>query len=143
MNRKHRMTPIVTRVFLVVSGAILLAVGIGVLFQPHAFFASNGATLTGEPSLMSEVRAPGGMLLVSGIVVLVGAVWASVSWYGLALSALVYGTFGIARLVSMAFDGMPSDALVAATGVELVLGLLSLAVLLASGSTAPLRTAVR
>lgn len=124
------MKGLMIRALLVVSGALLIVIGGAVLFEPHAFFASNGASLDGAPSLMSEVRAPGGLLLVSGVFVLWGGLRTSASWLGLLLSALVYGTYGVSRLVSIALDGMPSPSLLAAAGVELLLGLLALVVLL-------------
>lgn len=60
---KHMMI----RTLLFASGAMLLGIGMAVLFQPITFFAANGATLGTEPSLMSEVRSPGGLLITSGI----------------------------------------------------------------------------
>jgi hypothetical protein len=73
------------------------AVSTAGLFQPYAFHAANGTILDAEPSLMSEVRGPGGLLFASGIIVLLGAVRKELSRLGLMLSALVYGTFGVSR----------------------------------------------
>ena len=36
------------------------------------------------------------------------------------LAALIYGTYGLSRLVSMGLDGAPSESIVAATAIELV-----------------------
>jgi len=114
------MTRFLIPLFLVLSGAGLVAVGIGTLFTPHAFFASSGAILGTGASLMSEIRAPGGLLLASGIVALVAAVRGAMADAALMLVALIYGAFGAGRLVSMAIDGMPSAALNMAAALELL-----------------------
>jgi hypothetical protein len=51
-----------TSIFLTVSGLLLLAIGSTILFVPHAFYASDGIVLGNNPSLLSEIRAPGGLL---------------------------------------------------------------------------------
>ena len=113
-----------TRILLSVSGALLFVVGAATLLQPHAFFAANGATLGNEPSLLSEVRAPGGLLIGCAIVMLLGALRQSISQHALILAAMVYGSLGVSRLVSMVFDGLPSVSLVGATATELIVGAL-------------------
>ncbi len=113
--------------FLALSGVILLYVGCSTLVTPHAFFAASGAALGSEPSLMSEVRAPGGMLLVSGVIVALGAFRRDMAGLALGLTALIYATFGVSRLVSVALDGMPSEALVLALAIELGVGALAMA----------------
>ncbi len=118
------------RIFLLASGGLLIAVGAAVLFLPHAFFAMNGATLGSDPSLMSEVRGPGGLLIVSGAVVLLGAFRSRDVELGLLLSALVYCGFGLSRLISLWLDGVPSTSLLTAMGTELTVGVLSLIVLI-------------
>ena len=113
-----------TRVLLIVSGLILGLVGTGILFLPHGFYESNGTILGGEPSLLSEVRASGGLLLVCGIVVLCATFRSSMRRQALTLSALVFLAYGLARLVSMVMDGIPSTGLIVSTGIELLVGAL-------------------
>lgn len=112
------------KILLIVSGLILLIVGAGILFLPHGFHESNGTILGNEPSLLSEVRASGGLLLGCGIVVILAAFRPSMRRQALSLSALVFLAYGLARLASMGLDGMPSSSLVASTGIELVVGAL-------------------
>ena len=45
------------------------------------------------------------------------------------LTALVYGSYGVARLPSMALDGMPSSLIVGVTALELIVALVGLAIL--------------
>lgn len=120
------MKHIMIRVFLWISGLLLLVVGMAVLFQPHVLLPADIVMPSTDPDVLSELRAPGGLLLVSSLVILLGAVRNDLHRPALMLSALVYGTYGVSRLVSMALDGLPSSSLVAAAGVELLVGLLSL-----------------
>lgn len=112
----HRATP----VFLSLAGLLLLAIGAGLLFAPHAFHASNGITLGSDPNLLSEVRAPGGLLLGAAILILRGAFSPAGRTRALGLTVLVYGAFGLARLVGVALDGVPSSGIMTAMVIELV-----------------------
>lgn len=106
---------------LVSAGLVLSWIGALVLLTPHTFFATNGITLGHDPSLMSEIRAPGGLLLASGVVVLLGALRRAMRREALMLAALVYGSFGASRLLAITLDGVPTESLLGAMGVELVL----------------------
>lgn len=110
------------RILLTVSGVILLLVGTATLLQPHAFFATEGITLGNDPGLLSEIRAPGGLLIGCAIAILLGAFRQSMTQTPLILSAIVYGSFGLSRLLSMGLDGLPSSSLIAAAVVELAIG---------------------
>ena len=118
-----------TVIYLVIAGLLVLAIGGGILLAPHAFHGSNGITLGNNPNLLSEIRAPGGLLASSGIVILIGAFRMQLRSRALQLSVLVYGSFGTARLASMVLDGMPSPAIVGATLLELVVALFGLVIL--------------
>ncbi|KAA3636729.1 MAG: DUF4345 domain-containing protein [Calditrichaeota bacterium] len=113
-----------TKVLLIFSGLILLSVGAGILFWPHEFYKSNGTILGNEPGLLSEIRAGGGLLFGAGIFVFFSVFRSKLHHQALRLSALVYITFGIARLASIVFDGVPSTSLVVSTGIELLVGTL-------------------
>ena len=107
-------------IFLFLSGLLLLAIGIGILLVPHAFHASNGIVLDNDPSLLSEVRAPGGLLAASSILILCGAFRRSLRSPAMVLTVLVYGSFGLARLLGLALDGIPSSGLVGSAVIELL-----------------------
>ena len=113
-----------TKIILFVSGLILVIVGVGILFMPHDFYESNGTILGSEPGLLSEIRASGGLLFVCGIVILIAAFRSSMRTQALALSALVFLSYGLVRLASMVIDGLPSTSLVVSAGIELFVGLL-------------------
>ncbi len=123
------MKPWLTVIFLFVSGSLLLVIGSTILLVPHAFYASDGILLGNDPSLLSEIRAPGGLLASSGLLILFGAFRVHLRSLSITLTILVYGTFGLSRLVGFTLDGMPSNNLVMATGVELTVAAIGLIML--------------
>ena len=115
--------------YLVIAGLLLLVIGSAILLAPNAFHGSNGIILGDNPNLLSEIRAPGGLLAVSGIVILLGALRLRLRESAVQFATLVYGSFGLARLVSMALDGMPSSSIVGATSLELIVAFVGLVIL--------------
>lgn len=111
------------RGLLAVSGILLLVIGSAVLFNPESIAAANGIALPDSPSFLSEHRAPGALLFASAIVILLGAVQTRFLRTGLALAALVYGSYALGRIVAISMDGMPSAPLTQALGIELILGI--------------------
>lgn len=60
------------KILLFISGIVALAIGVSLLFATVAFEASAGIELGQDINLLSELRAPGGALLVAGIIILLG-----------------------------------------------------------------------
>lgn len=120
----------VLKLILFLSGLIAAGIGAAVLFVPEPFYALSGIELGGQVSLLSEVRAPGGALLVCGLLIMSGAIFAALAFTSVVLSTLLYLSYGLARILSMAFDGVPADSLVQATVLELAIGLICLFALL-------------
>ncbi len=125
----HPMNNRRTTAYLSLSGLLLLVIGATLLLAPHAIHASNGVSLGDNPSLLSEIGAPGGMLAVSGAVALIAVFSASLRRSAMLLSVLIYASFGMARLLSIAMDGIPPTTIVGATALELALALAGLALL--------------
>ncbi|MCJ8290416.1 MAG: DUF4345 domain-containing protein [Crocinitomicaceae bacterium] len=117
------------KVLLVVSGLTGIIIGSGLLFAPVSFEASAGIDLGTNINLLSEVRAPGGALLVAGVLILLGAFMTKLAYTSVLLSSLIYLSYGFSRVFSMIVDGVPSESLVTATIVEIVVGGLSFLVL--------------
>ena len=113
----------VLKTILFVSGLIATGTGGAILFMPAAFFATNGIELGSNISLLSETRAPGGALLASGILIMSGAFVAKLSFTSTVVSALVFLSYGLSRILSIAIDGMPAEGLVQAAVLEIVIGL--------------------
>lgn len=117
-------TDIFQRLVLGVAGTCALGIGLAITFTPHEFYAGYGVALGTNPSLLSELRGPGANLAALGVVILVGAFRSQMTRLSAALGAILYLAFASGRLMSLAVDGMPSDAILAAIAVELVIGTL-------------------
>lgn len=113
------------RVILAIAGLVLAAVGSFLLFAPLAMHGSNGIDLGEDASLLSEIRAPGGALLVLGAIVVAGAFVSRLTLPSAMIAAAVYLAYGLSRLLSMALDGMPAPGLVWVTGLEIVFGVIT------------------
>ncbi|MHA7057712.1 DUF4345 domain-containing protein [Aquimarina sp. M1] len=124
------MKRIFTKVLLIISGATGIVIGYCLLFSPVAFEASAGISLGDDINLLSEIRAPSGLLLIGGIVIISGAFFSKLKVHSIRLSCLLYLSYGFSRLVSILFDGFPSESLQIALFVELFIGFISLFVLL-------------
>lgn len=118
-----------TFVFLFIAGLLLLVIGGTILLAPHAFHAGNGIVLGHDPSLLSEIRAPGGLLVGSAVLILIGVFRPDRRSLAVMLTVLVYGSFGLARLIGLILDGMPAAGIVAATVIELVVAAIGLLML--------------
>ena len=56
------------KIALGVAGITALGIGASILIAPYAFYASYGIVLAPNPSLLSELRAPGAGLAAFGAV---------------------------------------------------------------------------
>lgn len=113
----------VLKTILLISGLMLTGFGAAILFMPVEMAALNGIEFGGQISLLSETRAPGGALLASGILIMSGAFLAKLTFTSVVVSALVYLSYGLSRILSMATDGMPAEGLVQVAVLEIVTGL--------------------
>mgnify|MGYP005725529907 CR=1 FL=1 len=115
---------------LLISGLIAAGIGGALLFFPVAFQASSGIELGDNISLLSEVRAPGGALFASGILMVLGAFVSKLTFTSLVVSILIYLSYGLSRILGMAIDGMPGEALIMATVLEIIIGIVGVFALL-------------
>ncbi|SIO13945.1 protein of unknown function [Parasphingorhabdus marina DSM 22363] len=127
------MAQLLPRTFAGVAGGLLMVIGAGLLFQPHNFSAANGIILGDNPSLISEIRAPGAVLMVSAIFMILGVGRERFLRPALALIMAIYGSYGLARLLSIMLDGPPSPSLVQAMILELIIASFALIFWLRSG----------
>lgn len=104
------------------AGLTALGIGLAITIAPYGFYAGYSITLDNDPTLLSELRAPGANLAALGAVMLAGVVRPKMARLAAALGALVFLAFAFGRLFSMAVDGMPEGGIVAALIVELVIG---------------------
>lgn len=113
---------VVQRGVLTLASLALTGVGALLLLAPQMMHASIGVTLGSEPSLLSEIRAPGAGLIGAGGLAALGVLRAE--WRG--PSMIIGGTtlmaFAMGRGLSLLIDGWPAFNLIWAGGVEFALG---------------------
>lgn len=110
------------KLVLFISGLIAASIGGAILFNPANFYAANGIDLGGSVSLLNEIRASGGALLTAGILIISGCFVARLRFTAVVVSCLLYLSYGLSRMLSFAVDGMPSEGLVQAAALEIVIG---------------------
>lgn len=113
----------IVKVILIVSGVIAAAIGAAILFTPISFYASYGITLGNNVSLLNEIRAPGGALFAMGILIVSGAFVKKITYTAMVISALLFLSYSLSRVIAIAFDGVPVNGLVQATMLESLIGL--------------------
>ena len=119
------MTQPLSRVVLALAGVMAVFIGGALLVSPHAFFAMNHIELGDDPNLLSEIRAPGGLLLAAGAIMIAGVAMRRLTRVGLVTAAVVYCSYGASRLLGILLDGAPSSSLIGAMMIELVVGVLT------------------
>ncbi len=116
----------VLKTILIVAGVVGIIVGGANLFVPVAFNASSGIDLGDNISLINEMRASGGGLLLSSVVILMGVFVSRLAFTSTLLATMLYLGYGFSRVLSMVVDGMPSDDLVSVAIFEIFVGLVAL-----------------
>lgn len=116
------------KLILVVFALILAVFGGWRLLDPAGFYAFSGLELPYEAGLFSEARAAGGVIVVSGFIVGLGAVQHAWSRTSVSLAAVVFLSLGLGRLTGVALDGSPGAGVMQGMAIELALGVLALVV---------------
>ena len=109
-----------------IAGITSLGIGTFILTAPHAFYASYGIALEPDPSLLSELRAPGAGLAAFGTVMLAGIVRPALRQAAVVAALTVFFAFPAGRILSLLTDGMPSSGILGALGLELAIAALCL-----------------
>jgi hypothetical protein len=109
---------------LAIAGLAGTAIGILMLFFPVEFHGTAGIALGRDVSLLNEMRAAGGGVLMCGLFVLAGAFRRDFAFPSALLAASVYSANGLARIFSMTTDGPPSTILMIVAAAEIGMGLL-------------------
>lgn len=109
-----------------ISGLTAIGIGGMITFAPHSFYASYGIFLGEDPSLLSELRAPGAGLTTLGILMLLGIWRSTLAQFALAATLIVFLAFPAGRFVGLAVDGMPSPGIVGALILEIAIAALCL-----------------
>ena len=118
------MRQVMTRTLLAGSGTLLGVIGAAMLTRTQAFLAMSGVEISPNPSLLSELKAPSLLLILAGALMFAGSIRIRFADLSLTTGAVIYGSYGLARLVSMLMEGLPSGSLLIAMLVELLLAVL-------------------
>lgn len=109
------------------SGLTALGVGMFILIEPHAFFASYDIVLESDASLLSELRAPAAGLAAFGIIMLLGIWRAAITPISKVAALTVFLAFPAGRVIGLVVDGLPSDPILGALIFELAVAGLCIA----------------
>ncbi len=114
------------RLILGMSGLTAFAIGLAITLDPQSFYANYGIVLSPQPNLMSELRAPAANLAVLGLIILCGAFYKKLVQASALLGATVFSAFAVGRTISFVLDGWPSENILAAFAIEVLLAVLCL-----------------
>ncbi|MEM6687012.1 MAG: DUF4345 domain-containing protein [Bacteroidota bacterium] len=122
----------ISKIYLFIAGVILSIVGGLTTFTPVAIKANEGIQIAGNTSALNDVRAFGMLLLATVLLLFLGIVKNALLKTAMLSSFLLFLSLGVGRLTSILLDGMPSDGIVKATGLEFLLGLIGLFLFIAN-----------
>ncbi|HEY9038098.1 MAG TPA: DUF4345 domain-containing protein [Roseovarius sp.] len=108
------------------AGATALGIGAAILIAPAGFYATYGISLGSDPSLLNEMRAPGGALLTMGLFMLAGLVRPGLAQMSRWIAAGVFLSYGLSRLLSFTLNGAPDGGLMLAALFKITIGALCL-----------------
>ncbi|WP_375750613.1 DUF4345 domain-containing protein [Vibrio sp. HN007] len=114
------------KIILGLSGFIAFIIGSSIALTPLAFYAGYGITLDSDPNLLSELRAPGANLAALGAVIVSGLFIKSLEKSAIAIALVIFLAFPIGRVVGIVADGVPSESVLLALAIEIVMGALLL-----------------
>lgn len=113
-------------VLLHVNGWVAALIGIFIVLEPVSMLSPYGLQAELSSSLLSELRAPGGLLIVCGLTIVHSAIIPHFRERGLYLSVMVFGSYAAVRLFSTFLDGIPEIEILGALAIESILCALSL-----------------
>ena len=116
------MSRIAPRTALTLSAATFAVIGGLIVFAPAFLFGLNQISLDPSAAMMSEIRAPGVLLLLAAGFALAGLFREDLERPALLVSAGLLLSYGAGRLISLPLDGFPPASLLVALAVELGLG---------------------
>lgn len=112
----------IERTVLGASALVLVGAGLGGVLAPAAFYESYDIAVADAANLSSELRAVGATLVLAGLATVAGAVWVRWTLPSAIVGAVVLLGYASGRTVSLVLDGVPTEALLAAGVIEVVLG---------------------
>jgi hypothetical protein len=107
-------------------GLFLIVFGAGRVFLPSEFYALNGLTLGDDVSMLNEARGAGGVMLGSGILIMMGVFLEKMRFTSTVIAILAFLSYGIARLIGIAIDGLPNEKIIQGIIAEFIFGITAL-----------------
>lgn len=117
---------LIQKIALGVAGMTSIGIGAFIMTAPLAFYASYGIALGQDPSLLSELRAPGAGLAAFGVVILAGIIRPALRYTSVVAALTVFLAFPAGRVLGLLADGIPSGGILGALGLELAIAALCL-----------------
>ncbi len=114
------------KIILGFAGFIAFAIGSFITLAPVAFYAGYGINLDNDPNLLNELRGPGANLAVLGAVVMAGLFIQSLTKTSIAIALVIFLAFPVGRVIGIIADGLPSESVLAALAIEVIVGALLL-----------------
>ncbi len=110
-------------VILSVTGLFIALIGTLRLSNPIANYSKNsGIRIDKEVNLLNEIRGVSALMLVSGVVIALGALIPSLMQTSFVVGCAIFFGFALGRLISMGVDGKPNKKLTQGMVFELVFG---------------------
>lgn len=91
----------------------------------QTYFVNPANSLATDVDLVNEVRGVGAVMFLGGVTAVVGAIRADFRRTSFVVVTVIFGGVILGRLLSLFFDGMPSQNLIRVVVVECVLGVLN------------------
>ena len=111
---------------LILLGINLVVLGSWRLLDPISFFDFSGLLLSADAGLLNEARGTGGAIIGFGLLILLGAFKKNLAYTSTIVAVVLFLGFGIARVISVVFDGNPGEALYKGIIGEFVMGSIAL-----------------
>ena len=116
-------------IVLLAAGTIMTTIGGLIQLDPAAFHAYAGIDVGDQMALQNELKAAGGALLAVGLLSLAAIFVTPLRSTALTTSAVVYGGYGTARVLSLLTDGITNTSQLWIAGIELAVATACAAVL--------------
>jgi len=116
----------VLKTILFTLGLMLIIFGAWRVAFPVEFFEFSGLTLDSEVGILSEARGAGGAILGLGILILLGAFFPTLTFTSIIVLIVVFLSYGLARLLGIATDGVPGPDIIKGIISEFIAGLIGI-----------------
>jgi len=108
------------KTYLFLAGAVLMLVGFYIGFMPTGYLEQFISNSNLNPNILSEMRGMGGSLFIFGVFIFSGTFFYQIEKITLIISALIFVSFSVFRVVSILIDGMPSQSIFIALFIEVM-----------------------